>query len=112
VVVPDSQADEDTLMELALEAGADDVRRDAHNLEIICDPETYSDLTAALESADIQPTVAEITRMPNNTIDLDVDGGRKILRLLEALDDHDDVQSVSANFNIPDAAMAELEKEN
>jgi transcriptional/translational regulatory protein YebC/TACO1 len=98
-------------MEVALEAGAEDIRRDGENFEVICDPETYADLLSALEAAHIEPTVKEITRIPLSTVDLDVETGRKVLRLMESLDDHDDVQNVSSNYNIPEEAMAELSQE-
>ncbi len=108
VVVPADAVEEDKLMELALEAAADDVENQGDKFEIICDPEVYADLLDALENAHIEPTVKQITRIPNNTVELDADDGRKVLKLLESLDDHDDVQSVSANFNIPDETMAEI----
>ena len=111
VVVPGDQVEEEHLMEVALEAGAEDVKRDGSDFEVICDPETYADLLNALEAAGIEPTVKEITRIPLSTVDLDVDIGRKVLSLMEALDDHDDVQNVSSNFNIPEEAMAELSQE-
>ena len=63
---------------------------------------------SALEAAEVEPTVKEVTRIPNSTVDLDADAGRKVLKLMELLDDHDDVQNVSANFNIPDDVMVEL----
>jgi len=111
VIVSADQADEDALMEVALEAGADDVRRDGDTFEITCEPETLSDLLTALEKKKIETQGAQITRIPDTTVDLDADAGRKVLKLMEALDDHDDVQNVSANFNIPDEAMAELASE-
>ena len=107
-LVPADATDEDTLMELALEAGADDVRLDAGNFEITCDPSVYQDVTAALAEADIKIEASQIARVPQNTVDLDAAGARKVLKLMERLDDHDDVQSVSANFNIPDDVMAEI----
>lgn len=108
VVVPAAAVGEETLMELAIEAGADDVRREGDNLEITCDPECYADLLTALEDAAIEPSVKELTRIPATTVDLDAESARKILKFMEALDDHDDVQNVSANFNIPQAVMNEL----
>ena len=110
-LVPADKADEDTLMELALEAGADDVKEDAGNFEITCDPAVYQDVSKALKEAGIEPDVSQITRVPQNTVDLDADAARKVLKLMERLDDHDDVQSVSANFNIPDEVMAEIGEE-
>ena len=111
IVVPSEKADEDALMEIALEAGADDVRRDGDNFELTCDPVVFGDLAETLEKAEIEADVKQITRIPNSTVELDLDTGRTVLKLMEALDDHDDVQNVSANFNIPDQAMAELANE-
>jgi YebC/PmpR family DNA-binding regulatory protein len=109
VAVAASQADEDSLMELALEAGADDVRRVGDNFEITCDPDAYSTVCDAIEKAGLKPELSEIARIPKDTIDLDVDTARSVLKLMDALDDHDDVQKVASNFNIPDEAMAEIE---
>jgi len=100
--------DEEKLMEVALEAGAEDVRQIADKFEVTCDPDAYSQVTDALATADIEPDVNEITRIPNNTVDLDAGQARKVLKLMEALDDHDDVQNVSANFNISDEVIAEI----
>lgn len=107
-LVPADRTDEDTLMELALEAGADDVRRDGDNFEITCEPPAYEAVSAALKQAGIQPEASQVAQMPQTTVDLDADTARKVLKLMERLDDHDDVQSVSANFNIPDEVMAEI----
>ncbi|MBC8871155.1 MAG: YebC/PmpR family DNA-binding transcriptional regulator [Planctomycetes bacterium] len=103
--------DEEKLMEIALEAGAEDVRQVADKFEVTCDPDAYSQVTDALETAEIEPDVKEITRIPNNTVDLDASQARKVLKLMEALDDHDDVQNVSANFNISDEVIAEIGEE-
>ncbi|MBN1591179.1 MAG: YebC/PmpR family DNA-binding transcriptional regulator [Pirellulales bacterium] len=110
-LIPKDQADEDTLMEVALEAGADDVAQQGKNFEVTCSPTVYRDVAAALDAAKIEPEVKEITLVPANTVDLEADSARKVLRLMERLDDHDDVQNVSSNFNIPDEVMAELDEE-
>jgi YebC/PmpR family DNA-binding regulatory protein len=102
------QVDEEKLMEVALEAGADDVTQERDKFEVTCDPDAYSVVSEALENAELTPEVKEITRIPNNTVDLSANEARKVLKLVESLDDHDDVQNVSANFNIPDEVMAEL----
>ncbi|MCX7427281.1 MAG: YebC/PmpR family DNA-binding transcriptional regulator [Planctomycetia bacterium] len=107
-LIPTDRVDEDRLMEIALEAGADDVRPDGRNFSLTCDPAVYEAVSKALSDAGITPEVKEITRIPKTTVDLDADAARKILKLMERLDDHDDVQSVSANFNIPDEVMAEM----
>jgi len=108
VLVSADKTDEDSLMEVALEAGADDVRQADSRFEVTCEVDVYSDLTYALENAGIEADVKQVTRIPNSTVDLDAGSGRKILKLLEALDDHDDVQNVSANFNLPDDVIAEI----
>jgi len=101
-------ADEERLMEVALEAGGDDVRRDGDKFELTCEVDAYSNLSTTLEEAGITVEAKQLTRIPSNTVDLDVAAARTVLKLMEALDDHDDVENVSANFNIPDDAMSEL----
>jgi YebC/PmpR family DNA-binding regulatory protein len=110
-IIPATSVDEERLIEIGLEAGADDVSQDGDRFEVLCDPETFSGVSEAFSSHDVTPDSQEITRIPTNTVDLDVDVARKVLKLMEALDDHDDVQNVSANFNIPDEAMAQLTAE-
>jgi YebC/PmpR family DNA-binding regulatory protein len=107
-LVPGSQIDEDKLMDLALEAGADDVQRSGDKFEVTCDPTLFTVVKKALGDAGLTPEVSEITRLPKNTVDLDADTARKLLKLMERLDDHDDVQNVSANFNIPDEVMKQI----
>jgi YebC/PmpR family DNA-binding regulatory protein len=107
--IPASQTDEESLMDLALEAGAEDVRRSGANFEIICDPLVYTNVCDAIEAAGLTIEVRQITRIPKDTVDLDVETARSVLKLMDALDDHDDVQNVAANFNIPDEAMAAIE---
>lgn len=108
LVVPVASAEEDHLMELALEAGADDVRRSGETFEITCDPSVFQQVADALKQANVPTDMAEISRIPSSTVDLDAETGRKVLKMMEKLDDHDDVQRVAANFNIPDEAMAEI----
>jgi YebC/PmpR family DNA-binding regulatory protein len=110
--VPCEQASEDELMEVALEAGAEDFRREGDTYEVTCDPEVFTDVLAALEVAGWEPDMKQVVRIPISTVDLDAETGRRVLKLIEALDDHDDVQNVSANFNIPEEAMAELSAES
>lgn len=107
-LVPSGAMDEDSLLEFALEHGADDVKRVEDKFDITCDPSKFGELSEALKAKGIQPEMAEINRIPTSTVDLDAETARKVLTLMERLDDHDDVQNVSANFNIPEAAMAEI----
>jgi YebC/PmpR family DNA-binding regulatory protein len=108
-VVSADKIDEDRLMELALEAGADDVRQDGDQFEVIAEPDAFGAVCSALEAAGIDAESTKLTRIPKDTVDITGEDARRVLKLMEALDDHDDVQNVSANFNIPDEAMAELE---
>ena len=108
ILIPNDKTDEDTLMEVALETGADDIRSEGENFVVTCEVDVYSDLCEALEQASIETSVKQVTRIPNSIVDLDVNVGRKVIKLMEALDDHDDVQNVAANFNLPEEAMAEL----
>jgi YebC/PmpR family DNA-binding regulatory protein len=110
-VIPTDSADEEKVMEVAMEAGAEDITTQDGNFEIVCDPDVYSDIVDAFEAAEINCESKQITRIPQTTVDLEVDDARKVLKLMEALDDHDDVQSVSANFNVSDEAMAVLSAE-
>ncbi len=109
IIVSGKNVTEEKLMELALEAGADDVRPDGDNFEITCDPAVYQDVLSAVKQAGIEPEVNSITRLPKTTADVsDPDVARKVLKLMERLDDHDDVQNVSSNYNIPEAVMKEI----
>ena len=109
LVIPADQTSEDRLFELALEAGADDVKHEGDTFEIICEPEVFNDVCQAVDRAEITTEVRQLARLPKETIDLDASTARKVLSLVERLDDHDDVQNVSANFNIPDEIMAKLD---
>jgi len=109
VRLPQAGCDEDTLMEVALEAGADDVKLSGDRWEVTCDPAAMAAVVDALGKAALAVESNEIVRIPTNTVDVDdVETARKVLTQMERLDDHDDVQSVSANFSIPDEAMAQL----
>jgi transcriptional/translational regulatory protein YebC/TACO1 len=104
--VIDGQAtDEDSLMEVALEAGAEDVREDGDNFEVICDPADFEQVKAAIEAASIVPIDAEITMLPQTTTSLTGKEADQMLRLMDALDDCDDVQKVYTNADIPDEIM-------
>ena len=107
-LLPAEATEEERLLELALEAGADDVRRSGDKFEITCDPAVFREVKAALEAAGLTPDAAQITRLPKTTVDLDAQTAVKVLKLMERLDDHDDVQNVSSNYNIPDDVMKQI----
>ncbi len=106
VVVSSEVADEDTLMEVALEAGADDVTTEGDLFEITCRPDVFSDLNAALEVREVPVVSAEIAMVPQNNITVPPDKASKVVKLMEKLEDHDDVQKVYANFDIPEEILA------
>ncbi|MCA9141138.1 MAG: YebC/PmpR family DNA-binding transcriptional regulator [Planctomycetaceae bacterium] len=101
-------ANEERLMEIALEAGAEDIKHSGDKLELLCEPDVFATVSDALEAADITAESKEIARIPSVTVELDLEGARQVLKLMELLDDHDDVQSVSANFDISDEVIAIL----
>ena len=104
--VEKSAADEDKLMEIAIEAGADDLQSDDPDAyEIYTSPETFEAVRQALESNKIPTVEAKLGMIPANYVSLDESKSRQAMKLLEALDDHDDVQNVWSNFDIPAEMM-------
>src|SRR5262245_40293628 len=101
--------DEDTLMGVALDAGADDLKRVGDAFEITCEPASFNKVQEALHKANIPTVTAEITQLGKVPVDTDVETGQKVMRLIEALDDHDDVQNVYSNLNLTEAMMAGME---
>jgi len=98
---------EEEVMEAALDAGADDVvSADDDSIEVITSPEAYSEVKDALVAAELIPENAEITMRANLEVELDVESGEKVLRLLDALEDLDDTQDVYSNADIPDEAYS------
>ena len=109
VSIPADQTDEDSLMELALEAGADDVSRSGDSFRVICAVDAFNDLTATFESAEqLSPESQTIGFVPNDSVTLSGDDAHKAIKLMDMLDDHDDVQQVAANFEIDEATLAEM----
>jgi len=107
--IASDQAEEEAVMEIALEAGADDLERIDDGYEITCSVEAYEAVKQALAEKGLATMVAELAQVPANTITLDEAAAQKVLDLMEALEDHDDVQNVYANFDIPDEIMKRLE---
>ena len=107
-MVEEEAVGEDRLMEVALEAGADDISLDEGAYEVTCPWELFASLREALGAADIPTTLAEVIQAPQSTIKLEGSEAQQVLRLMEGLEDHDDVQNVSANFDIPAEVMEEV----
>ncbi len=98
---------EDEVMEVALEAGADDiVTGEDGSIEVLTSPETFSGINAAMEAAGIRPANAEVTMRASMEVELDVETGQKVLRFLDILEDLDDTQAVYSNADIPEEAYA------
>jgi len=102
---------EEEVFDVAVEAGAEDFQRSGDYLELTCNVADLNALKEVLQSADITQESAEITHVPNSYVDLSVQDGRKILGLMEELEDHDDVESVYSNFNLPPSLVRELSDE-
>ncbi len=110
ITVDAASIDEDALMEIALSAGADDLQNTGSIYEITCEPSAYEALKTALEEKEIPLASAELSRVPQNTVPVgDEETARKILALMEDFEDHDDVQNVYANFDIPDTILEKIE---
>lgn len=107
--VDKTAADEDTLMEIVLEAGADDMKLDDDEFEIVCQPENFESVRVALEEKGLTPTSAEVTKVPENTVKVEGDDAIRVLKLMDALDNLDDTQNVSGNFDISDEDIAAYE---
>lgn len=108
-VISGDKTTEEQLMEVALNAGAEDVKTEGSEFEVICDPDIFSDVRQAIEDAEIECLSAQVTRIPQNTVAVDSQNAKTVLSLMETLDDHDDVQGVSANFDISDEVMSALD---
>jgi YebC/PmpR family DNA-binding regulatory protein len=108
LVVPGDGADEDRVMEVALEAGAEDVEPGEGGFTVTTAPGDLRAVRAAFDQAGIAYDSAEVTMVPSMSVPLERDAAVRILRLLDALEDLDDVQDVFANFDIPDEIMAEV----
>jgi YebC/PmpR family DNA-binding regulatory protein len=109
VVLVDGSADEDELTLAAAEGGADDVQRDGSSWEVTSAPENLTAVREAIESAGFTVENAELTMVPKTTIEVDEEAqAKKILRLIDALEENDDVQEVYANFDIPERVLEEV----
>ncbi len=109
IVVEKDKIDEETLLELALEAGADDVKEQETEWEVITEPGSFEQVKTALEQKDVPIISAEVTMVPQNTIKVDDEQkASQLLKLMEALEDNDDIQHVYANFDIPDQILEKV----
>jgi transcriptional/translational regulatory protein YebC/TACO1 len=110
ITVKTAGVSEDELMEIVLAAGADDMQNTGELFEITCDAGIYEKLRNALKEKGIAIEAAEISMVPQNTVPVsDAATAKKIISLMEAFEDHDDVQNTYANFDIPDEIMSKID---
>jgi len=105
IVIEDSKADEDTLMALAIEAGADDFVHESSTYEIYTSTNSFDDVLSVLKQKGIDTVQAEISMVPQNYVKVEGKSAQAVLKLMEALDEHDDVQHVYGNFDIEESEL-------
>ncbi len=105
VLLERAVVEEERIMELAIEAGAEDVNDDGESWEVVTTPEDFSTVLEAIKTAGFEPLSAEIVMRPTNSVVVTGSTAQQVLRLMDALEDHDDVASVAANFDIPAEEM-------
>ncbi len=110
-VIEKSKAGEDAVMEAALDAGAEDVKTEGDSYEVICDWSAFEAVKNALAAKKIETSTAEVTMVPSSTVKVEGHDVKNILSLMEALEEHEDVQNVHANFDISDEEMAKAAAE-
>jgi YebC/PmpR family DNA-binding regulatory protein len=108
IVVEKGKVEEDKLLSLALDAGAEDVKVDEKTFEVITEPHDFETVKKALTDAKIESSLAEVTFVPQNYVKLQEKAAEQMLKLMEILDEHDDIQKVHANFDIPDEIMEKV----
>jgi YebC/PmpR family DNA-binding regulatory protein len=105
IIVPKEKANEDELMTIALDAGAEDMRDDQSNWEILTPPELFETVVNALKAKNIETSLAEVSMIPQNYIKLEGKAAQQMVRLLETFEEHDDVQHVYSNFDIEEREL-------
>jgi Uncharacterized conserved protein len=108
ILFPLDKATEDQLMNIALDAGADDIRNDGDQWEVLSPPEAHDAVLQALTKAGIETSSAQIAMVPKNLMMLEGKNASAMLRLSEALEEHDDVQNVYSNFDVEESEMEAL----
>ena len=109
ITVQSDQIDEEELMDLAIEAGAEDIKTEDDVYEIITEPDEFEDVKQAIEGKSIAIDSAELTMQPQNTVKVEGKAAETLLKLMDLLEDHDDVSQVYSNFDIDEDVLAALE---
>ncbi|MDD3375646.1 MAG: YebC/PmpR family DNA-binding transcriptional regulator [Candidatus Omnitrophica bacterium] len=108
IIISNDKAQEDELMDIVLEAGAEDMSLEGDNFEVITDPSSFEDVKNALQEKGIETVSGEVTMIPNSTVKVEGNEAKQVLSLMEALEDQEDVQAVYANFDISDEEMEKI----
>lgn len=108
IVIEGSKIDEDSLMALALDAGADDIKSDGSVHEVYTSPESFEAVLSAIKAKNIETMSAEVSKIPTTTVKVEGKTAQQVMKLMEALDEHDDVQHVYVNCDIDESEMAEV----
>ncbi len=111
ILVDKNAVSEDELFNISVDAGAEDIKSSDKNYEIFCEPHDFENVKKALQENNIKWEMADLTMVPNSTVQVTGQTAKQLLSLIEALEDHDDVQKVYANFDIPDEIMEEIARE-
>lgn len=109
IIVNCNEITENEFMLLVLDAGADDLQRVGDVFQVICSQTSLDAVKKSIESKHIKVETSEVSWIPKNNIDLDEVAGRKVLGIMDALEDHDDVQNVYSNFNLPQVLLDEMQ---
>jgi len=110
--IPVSAIEEDALLEICLEAGAEDVKTEGDVYEVTCEVSVFAALKEALAARGVETIAAEVAMVPTTTVRIDEDKARQVLNLMEILEEHDDVQNVYANLDIPEEVLARFEEKS
>lgn len=108
ILIDKAQTSEDELFSISVDAGAEDVKTEGHNYEVYCEQKDLENIKTAIAKKNIKWETAELTKIPNSTIKVSGNEAKQLLTLIEILEDHDDVQKVYANFDIPEEVLEEL----
>jgi YebC/PmpR family DNA-binding regulatory protein len=106
--LPVEAVSEEKLMEVVIEAGADDVQQQDKTWQVTCQVESFQAVKEALAGAGLTPEVAELSMIPTTSVPVDAETGRKVMATMEEFDDHEDVQEVYSNFDMPEEVMAQI----
>lgn len=111
ITIDKAKSNEDTVMEVALDAGADDIQSEGDTFDIYCEPAKLEAVKNALAAKKIETASAETTMIPSSTVKVEGNDAKNLLGLMEALEEHEDIQNVHANFDISDEVMAKIAAE-